>query len=150
MSKEINPASFYSNTCISVKEWEFRLKFHSNGIERFENYEQFPFFSKQQQAFDYVDEWNSKLCINHDNSIQSENSKNNVLYTRFKYVFSEEISSDGIRKYFAATYQEFWKFYSVMKPGQRRHYEIIRESEPCHLYFDIEFSRFIVACFSYD
>ena len=38
-----------------------------------------------------------------------------------------------------ASLQEFWPHYSLLEPGDRCYYEILREREPCHLYFDLEF-----------
>ena len=45
------------------------------------------------------------------------------------------------RKFCAATREKFWEYYSILKENERHHYEIIREMEPCHLYFDLEFNR---------
>ena len=34
-----------------------------------------------------------------------------------------------------STHEAFWKRYQAMLPQHRHCYEIIRESQPCHLYF---------------
>ena len=49
-------------------------------------------------------------------------------------------SSGGQRKFLAATYPSFWNHYVQM--GDCRHfYEVITERAPCHLYFDLEYSK---------
>ena len=45
----------------------------------------------------------------------------------------------GKRSYIVASCEAFWRRYRRMMPPDRHHYEIIRESRPCHLYFDLEF-----------
>ena len=45
----------------------------------------------------------------------------------------------GKRSYIVASREAFWNRYRRMLPPQRHHYEILRESRPCHLYFDLEF-----------
>ena len=45
------------------------------------------------------------------------------------------------RKFCAATREKFFEYYSILNENERHHYEIIRDNEPCHLYFDIEFDR---------
>ena len=55
-------------------------------------------------------------------------------------VWSVEQEEDGgKRSYIVASQEEFWRRYRRMLPHHRHHYEIIRESTPCHLYFDLEF-----------
>ncbi len=44
------------------------------------------------------------------------------------------------RKFCAASYEKFWEYYEILEKDERHHYEIIRENEPCHLYFDLEFN----------
>lgn len=45
------------------------------------------------------------------------------------------------RKFCAATREKFFEYYSILNENERHHYEIIRDNEPCHLYFDLEFDR---------
>lgn len=58
-------------------------------------------------------------------------------------VFSREKmdSNTGSRSFVVASYSEFWKVYKVLPPEARVYYELIREHDPCCLYFDIEYSR---------
>eukprot|EP00976_Prorocentrum_cordatum_P090012 1187938-Prorocentrum_minimum.AAC.3 len=55
--------------------------------------------------------------------------------------FSFEDATSGTRKFLISSYEEFWRRYQNMPPEQRHHYEIFREGMPCHIFFDIEFSR---------
>ncbi|XP_020261797.1 DNA-directed primase/polymerase protein isoform X2 [Asparagus officinalis] len=57
------------------------------------------------------------------------------------YVFSYQDHLTGQRRFLVSTYDEFWRRYKNMDPRQRHHYEVIQEGLPCHLYFDLEFSK---------
>ena len=48
---------------------------------------------------------------------------------------------DGKRKFLVTTYHEFWNKYNDMDSSERHYYEVIPESSPCHLYFDLEYKR---------
>ncbi|KAK6749302.1 hypothetical protein RB195_001729 [Necator americanus] len=56
-------------------------------------------------------------------------------------VFSFECSKDstGERRYLVSTLERFWAWYSSLK--ERHLYELITESTPCRLYFDLEYSK---------
>jgi hypothetical protein len=54
-------------------------------------------------------------------------------------VFAEEVSTAGQRLFITASASTFWQQYKQMKPAERHHYEIIREAQPCNLFFDLEF-----------
>lgn len=58
-------------------------------------------------------------------------------------VFSCETegSTTGSRKFIVASWREFWKVYKRLPATRRFFYEVIRENEPCCLYFDIEYAR---------
>ncbi|PON58210.1 DNA primase, UL52/UL70 type, Herpesviridae [Parasponia andersonii] len=56
-------------------------------------------------------------------------------------VFSYQDHFNGQRRFLVSTYKEFWKRYKNMESKFRHHYEVIQEGLPCHLYFDLEFSR---------
>eukprot|EP00891_Asterochloris_glomerata_P003114 jgi/Astpho2/3114/fgenesh1_pg.00051_%23_86_t len=58
-------------------------------------------------------------------------------------IFAVEFNQRGSRGFVVSTHEAFWKRYQAMLPQHRHCYEIIRESEPCHLYFDLEFSRLL-------
>lgn len=57
------------------------------------------------------------------------------------HVFSYQDHFSGQRRFLVSTYKEFWKRYKNMNPDFRHHYEVIQEGLPCHLYFDLEFSK---------
>ena len=46
-----------------------------------------------------------------------------------------EKATDVLRRFVAAPKADYWARYTVMHPGQRHAYEIIREGEPCNIYF---------------
>ncbi|GAB2265148.1 hypothetical protein Dimus_000213 [Dionaea muscipula] len=56
-------------------------------------------------------------------------------------IFSYQDHFNGTRRFLVSTYQEFWQRYKHMNPKFRHHYEIIEEGLPCHIYFDLEFSK---------
>ncbi|KIH51819.1 hypothetical protein ANCDUO_18088, partial [Ancylostoma duodenale] len=47
--------------------------------------------------------------------------------------------SAGERRYLVSTLERFWAWYSCLK--ERHLYELITESTPCRLYFDLEYSK---------
>ncbi|XP_077247420.1 DNA primase isoform X2 [Tasmannia lanceolata] len=57
------------------------------------------------------------------------------------HVFSYQDHLNGQRRFLVSTYTEFWQRYKNMDPKFRHHYEVIQEGFPCHLYFDLEFSK---------
>ncbi|XP_011046040.1 PREDICTED: DNA-directed primase/polymerase protein [Populus euphratica] len=56
-------------------------------------------------------------------------------------IFSYQDHHNGQRRFLVSTYREFWRRYKNMDARFRHHYEVIQEGLPCHLYFDLEFSR---------
>ncbi|KAF2315560.1 hypothetical protein GH714_040068 [Hevea brasiliensis] len=56
-------------------------------------------------------------------------------------VFSYQDHHNGQRRFLVSTYKEFWRRYKSMDSKFRHHYEVIQEGLPCHLYFDLEFSK---------
>ncbi|KAK9994593.1 hypothetical protein SO802_024296 [Lithocarpus litseifolius] len=56
-------------------------------------------------------------------------------------VFSYQDHFSGQRRFLVSTYKEFWQRYKNMDSKFRHHYEVIQEGLPCHLYFDLEFSK---------
>ncbi|XP_002156811.4 DNA-directed primase/polymerase protein [Hydra vulgaris] len=48
---------------------------------------------------------------------------------------------DSKRKFLVTSHQQFWNRYSKMKSSEKHFYEVIAESKPCRLYFDIEFDK---------
>ena len=50
-------------------------------------------------------------------------------------IFAVEYNQRGSRTFVVSTHETFWKRYQAMLPQHRHCYEIIREGEPCHLYF---------------
>ncbi|KAF3432929.1 hypothetical protein FNV43_RR24031 [Rhamnella rubrinervis] len=57
------------------------------------------------------------------------------------HIFSYQDHFNGQRRFLVSSYREFWKRYKNMNPKFRHHYEVIQEGLPCHLYFDLEFSK---------
>ncbi|KAI3884604.1 hypothetical protein MKX03_000602 [Papaver bracteatum] len=60
-------------------------------------------------------------------------------------LFSYQDHLNGQRRFLVSTYTEFWQRYKHMESRYRHHYEVIQEGLPCHLYFDLEFSRIVNA-----
>ena len=101
-----------------VREYLNRLKVKAATKQRDVIWRQ---FNTQQEAFDFADE--------HD-------PEGEYLKT-----FSQELESNGSRKFLVSSYVEFWRRYKDIPQIFRHFYEIIREGLPCHAYFDLEFSR---------
>ncbi|GAV76314.1 Herpes_UL52 domain-containing protein [Cephalotus follicularis] len=57
------------------------------------------------------------------------------------HVFSYQDHVNGQRRFLVSTYKEFWRRYKSMDSKFRHHYEVIQEGLPCHLYYDLEFSK---------
>ncbi|XP_038708929.1 DNA-directed primase/polymerase protein isoform X2 [Tripterygium wilfordii] len=57
------------------------------------------------------------------------------------HIFSYQDHFKGQRRFLVSTYKGFWSRYRNMDSKIRHHYEVIQEGLPCHLYFDLEFSR---------
>jgi len=84
---------------------------------------------RQQDMFQRVDEKTEKLLREPDARIR-----------RYEY-FCYENHEDGRRQYCASKY-DWWKFYLYkLENGKRHYYELLREDTPCHLYFDLEYSK---------
>ena len=56
------------------------------------------------------------------------------------YVWSKEITNAGSRFFIVATREDFHGTYMDVMPKHRTFYEIIWETDPCKLVFDIECS----------
>jgi hypothetical protein len=134
----IDPSTFYrSSMTIHDRARQLVLKRKAESVApvpasastRLDGYE-FIAFSKQDTAFMWVDKFNHDNCL--ATGLQA-------------HVFAQEYvggGGSGARKYLAASYAEFWHYYAQMEPGDRCFYEVIRQHQPCHLYFDLEFNRY--------
>ena len=62
---------------------------------------------------------------------------------RLRYFAFEVSTASGSsrRGFLATTLRRFWRHYSVMPSCSRHYYELIRENEPCSMYYDLEFSK---------
>ena len=79
-------------------------------------------FATQSQALDY-----QKHC---KKSIESR-----------IFVVSEELSTDGKRRFVVSSFEEFWRRYTALSKEKRHFYEVIPEGHFCRLYFDLEFYK---------
>lgn len=59
-------------------------------------------------------------------------------------ILSVELGVKGARHFVATTYDEFWARYRSLDSAARHHYEIIREGQPCNLYFGASFFPFTI------
>ncbi|KAG7014744.1 DNA-directed primase/polymerase protein [Cucurbita argyrosperma subsp. argyrosperma] len=57
------------------------------------------------------------------------------------HIFSYQDHFNGQRRFLVSSYSEFWHRYKSMDSKFRHHYEVIQEGAPCHLYFDLEYSK---------
>lgn len=130
--KALAPTSFYSSSSrcsikkddrqthvdLFVMEYMRRLKNKALLKQRDVLWRQ---FHTQQDAFDFADR---------------EDPDGEYLR-----VFSQELESNGSRKFLVSSYVEFWRRYKDIPQKFRHFYEIIREGWPCHAYFDLEFGK---------
>jgi hypothetical protein len=49
--------------------------------------------------------------------------------------FAVETAATGQREFIVTSAQRFWEHYTSLNVKQRHHYEIIRQANPCNLYF---------------
>lgn len=58
-------------------------------------------------------------------------------------VWSFEINGTGCRKFVAASYENFWRYYSasIRRRVNLHYYEVLRERHACKVYFDLEYLR---------
>jgi len=56
-------------------------------------------------------------------------------------VFAFETESSGKRSFVVCHPERYWTLYNSKDPKNRHSYEVIVESQPCKLYFDIEFKK---------
>eukprot|EP00466_Bigelowiella_natans_P006508 jgi/Bigna1/135211/aug1.28_g9919 len=86
-------------------------------------------FRKQKEAFDHADRVRlARLGEEGDGGTQSIIEPWDPSLPQ---VFAVECAKGGIRKYIAATYEDFWAKYCMMQRIER----------PCRLYFDLEFDK---------
>ncbi|KAK9173587.1 Herpesviridae UL52/UL70 DNA primase family protein [Cryptosporidium meleagridis] len=89
-------------------------------------------FFSQKDATEYYDSINS-----HFGEIEgSEDSR--ILPIG---VFAEETSINGSRNYIVSSYESIWNYISSLCKYERHVYEVILISQPCWLYFDIEYNK---------
>ena len=87
----------------------------------------FKTFFRQKQMFDWVDSLGPK-------------SREGLRYFTFESSSPAGSGKAKPRRHFlATTLRRFWRHYSVMPCAQRHYYELIREQQPCHMYYDLEF-----------
>uniref|UniRef100_A0A0K0DK91 DNA-directed primase/polymerase protein n=1 Tax=Angiostrongylus cantonensis TaxID=6313 RepID=A0A0K0DK91_ANGCA len=55
------------------------------------------------------------------------------------FSFEKPEQTNGERRYLVSTLERFWSWYETLK--DRHFYELIIESSPCRLYFDLEYSK---------
>ncbi|VDM57967.1 unnamed protein product [Angiostrongylus costaricensis] len=55
------------------------------------------------------------------------------------FSFEKPEQTNGERRYLVSTLERFWSWYETLK--DRHFYELITESSPCRLYFDLEYSK---------
>ena len=83
--------------------------------------------SRQQDMFQEVDK---RIA----NSIGTKDELD-----RYDY-FCREHHNDGTREYCASKH-DWWQRYKLEEKCKRHYYELLREDTPCHLYFDLEYSK---------
>ena len=86
----------------------------------------FQFFLTQHRAFNYIDRKNVQRLRNG---------------LPFLAVFAREYSPNGKRYFIAEEMGKFYDKYTGMPAIMRTFYEIIRENNPCRLYFDLELCK---------
>ena len=124
----IVPSRFYSDN-------NKPPKLPSAGANNSDHLHIFKVFSRQQNAFDYLDSLLSCNCPEVRTS-----------FSQLK-VFSFESITSGHRKFLVANYSEFFRHYypdvtTATKTFPHKHvYEIIRERHPCRAYFDLEYEK---------
>lgn len=100
-------------------------------------YEEFPIQEPALQRLQELEREFEEKC-NH----QKQGSEEEILWSMRPRIFALELSQKGKRKYIVCNCGRFFSHYWMDIDASARHYyELIREDEPCRLYFDIEYNR---------
>lgn len=149
-SKKTNPSSVQTllkRAGRSVNYRSFADKYQAFGQQN--PFLEFPFQEPAMKALDDLTMKYRKECENnnkhHDDDDDSEDNHDDAvddpMWSSEPRIFAVEKSSAGKRRYIVATLGRFlhhyWRF---REPSVRHFYELIREKEPCRLYFDIEYN----------
>ncbi|QDZ25464.1 putative DNA-directed primase/polymerase protein [Chloropicon primus] len=96
----------------------------------------FKTFSRQKQMFQWVD----GLGATEKRSVKYFTFETSVVRSASSSFSSSQEHRRTKRVFLATTLRRFWRHYSIMPALSRHHYELIREGEPCSMYFDLEFA----------
>ena len=144
-SKKTNPSSVQTllkRAGRSVNYRSFADKYQAFGQQN--PFLEFPFQEPAMKALDDLTMKYRKECENnnkhHDDDDDSEDNHDDAvddpMWSSEPRIFAVEKSSAGKRRYIVATLGRFlhhyWRF---REPSVRHFYELIREKEPCRLYF---------------
>lgn len=97
-------------------------------------------FPRQQEAFEFADQiqaFRSRLRNTRSDQPEPRSVHPQTAHETTPRVFSFESANGGKRRFLVTFMDAFWDSYRKSLPGQRHVYEIIRESVPCRLYFDL-------------
>jgi hypothetical protein len=92
-------------------------------------------FRKQAQAIEFMRSQLVAARAEHGDHADLDSSALRL----FAYEMESHGGHAGARRFIVTSYDDFWVRYFTFHASRRHHYELIREGQPCHLYFDIEF-----------
>ena len=135
MKEEVFPTkSFYSGS--TKKEYFYQLQKKKILKEREKTYQSRPILKPRQYHSCFTErlvwKWFPRQQVALDYCL--------TMRERCLRLFSYE-KKDGKRTFLVTTQHQFYSRYILMKEQDRHFYEIIRLSDHCRLYFDIEFNR---------
>ena len=156
-----NTAASLHKTQLLVKEARHLVKNHDKTIKstslkkcygEFKEksfYEEFPLQEPALQALDQLilhrskysnaDPSPSKQQTQHENG---DGKNQERMYSTEPRIFAIETSKSGKRKYIVCHLGRFMhKYWRGSPPHARHYYELIRDTSPCRLYFDIEYNK---------
>ena len=125
------PAPFRGN---DGEEWHRDCKYQA-----FKYKTSFKIWPIQDQAFKDIDQ-----LLSHTEATSSTAALThlNILWSKEPRLFALEYNNEGKRKYISAHLGRFINFYwRECNAKDRHYYELIREKNPCRLYFDIEYNK---------
>lgn len=114
-----------------------QLKYRVETFKEHTVYEEFPI---QEPALQRLDEL-EKDYLEKSNDDRDQRDEE-YLWSMKPKVFALELSSTGKRKYIVSQSGRFFQHYWMETDASLRHYyELIRDGDPCRLFFDLEYNR---------
>jgi hypothetical protein len=127
-------------TTLTKAKTREKIKTLKSRLEKYKEittYEEFPIQEPALQRLQELERDFDEKYNHQGNMLEDE-----ILWSMKPRIFALELSPKGKRKYIVCNCGRFFSHYWMDIDASARHYyELIREDEPCRLYFDLEYNR---------